>query len=209
MNLSVESVVMHFQFYRFQFTLHTIPPWSRVLEKLVVVQLIKKVPARPLWNLMIYYSVHKFRPLRPVPDQINPFHILFLFLYKTILSSRLYLDLSSRHFPLSFLAKVLYTFFIAPVRAACLILLDCLVKFEIGGIYWVEMRNYGDDCVILLALRTLRRRPDAMQWDAVVASPEWPPALSLSHCSSFLRFALTFFWNYLMDVAQDGYFRLR
>jgi hypothetical protein len=51
-------------------------PWSRVLlDKLIVTQLVKKLP-HILWKSMVYHHVHKNLPLVSVLSHMHPFHIL-------------------------------------------------------------------------------------------------------------------------------------
>jgi hypothetical protein len=67
-----------------------------------------------LWHSVVYYGVHKSRPLLPILSQINPFHITQPIFLRSILIllSNLRLGISSGLFPPGFPTKVLYTFII-------------------------------------------------------------------------------------------------
>jgi len=75
-----------------------VTPWSRILlEKMIVAQLIKKLP-HLLLKPYVHYRYHKTFPLDPLLSQVNQFHVLGPCFFK-ILSFHLRLGLPSVLFP--------------------------------------------------------------------------------------------------------------
>jgi hypothetical protein len=118
---------------------YLVTPWTRVLENLTGLQLIKKFPA--------FYEARRFitaftsarhlslswassiQSIHPHPTSWR--YILILF-------SHLRLVLPSSLFPSDFLTKALYTLLPSPIRATCpthLILLDCITRTILGEQY--------------------------------------------------------------------------
>lgn len=102
--------------------LSNLTAYSRVLflGRKLYAQLTKKI-FRLLWNLNIYYHVHKDLLPYPVLSQITPIHTPKLASLSSILilSSHLYLDLPSGSFPSGIPTKISYAFLVSHICATC------------------------------------------------------------------------------------------
>jgi hypothetical protein len=112
------------------------------LEKLIVIQLVKKIPAI-FCNPKVHYCVHNSPPTVPIMSQKHPihtFHPLSL-RFILILSSHLCLGLPHSHLSSGFSTKILYPLLTSTMCAICtihLILLDffTLIIFGEGCKLW-------------------------------------------------------------------------
>jgi hypothetical protein len=91
---------------------------------------------RLAWVLEVYYRVHKTPPLIPTMSQMNPIHIFPHYIPKIHLTVSYHprLDLLNILFPSVFPTKILYVFFISPMRATChayLILIHLIILLKI------------------------------------------------------------------------------
>ena len=119
---------------------YLLTPWCRVLlEKLIGLQLVKKIP-RILWNPKVHHRTHKRPPTVPILGQPNsvtyPHPTSWISIL--ILSTHLRLGLSSGLFPSGFPTKTLYVPLSSPIRATCpthLIHLDFITRTILGEEY--------------------------------------------------------------------------
>jgi hypothetical protein len=93
-----------------------------------------------LWNMKVYYHVHKSSLLVPILSQINPIHTIQSYLSKIhlILSTHLRLRLPSGLLPSGFPINILYVFLLSPIRATCpthLVLLGLIILIILGEEY--------------------------------------------------------------------------
>jgi hypothetical protein len=119
----------------------SLTPWSRVLlEKLVVTELVKKLPAFYetqrfiMFTRACHWSLSWARCIQSTPS-----HSIFQ-KFTLTLSSHLHLGLQSGLFPSDFLTKVLYAFLISSIHYTCpvhLILLD-FITVIFGEVYKLQ-----------------------------------------------------------------------
>jgi len=100
---------------------------SRVLERLIVAQLVKKFLTF-LCKPKFHYRVHKSPPLVPILSQINPVYNCSPYFPKiqSNLSSHLCLDLPSCLFPSGFPTKILHACLIS-MHTTCTVHLISLI----------------------------------------------------------------------------------
>jgi len=99
---------------------------------------------RLLWKPKVHYRANKSLPLVLILSQMHPVHTSppsFLKIHSNIIS-HLSLGLPSGLFPSNFSTKILYAFFISPMRAACpadLILLDLITLTAQNERHWIAI----------------------------------------------------------------------
>jgi len=103
------------------------------LEKLIVTQLVKKLPT---FNHLLPYLQDHTNPC-PEPDEPSP-HLPTISPRFILISSHLHLCLQSGLFSSGFPTNILYAFLNSPIRATCpahLILLDLITLIISGEAY--------------------------------------------------------------------------
>ena len=119
---------------------HLLTPWCRVLlEKLTVLQIVKKFPAFHGTRRFItaltsirHLSLSWSNPIQSIYTHPTSWRSIL------ILSTHLRLGLPSGLLPSGFPTKTLYTYFSSPIRATCpahLILLDFITRTILGEEY--------------------------------------------------------------------------
>jgi hypothetical protein len=93
MNILLVSLCMYFQTSLLIKLTNHLPPWSRVLEKLIFKSLVKKI-SQLFWIPKFHYRVQKIRPLIHISSQTNPVHTLLHYFLN--INSNIILPFTSR-----------------------------------------------------------------------------------------------------------------